>query len=245
MILKFLLKVGAAIAFIVGMTWAGMNTDLLSKDGPLFGWQTLIGAALALIAAYVAVRPVWRQVILTSVQAQTAYREFLRDRLRTIEEQRKRLMPPLGAYLEQVSSRIDEVEEYGQGSLDANWAFGSQQLANQQIDRLKAFRAREDGVGEIESAVDGAVCGLETLADALDDIHQPESTDQIGEDWAFTDEEWAAIREKANTATETVSGLASAARTAVKALDNSFADEGARLRTLIRRTEKALLKTCL
>lgn len=80
---RTVLKVAATIAFIGAMTWVGMNTELLAKDGVLFGWQTLIAGVLALIAAYVAVRPVWRQVILTSVQAQTAYREFLRDRLRT------------------------------------------------------------------------------------------------------------------------------------------------------------------
>lgn len=145
----------------------------------------------------------------------------------------------------QVSRRIYEVEEYGQGSLDSHWAFGHQQLANQQIDRLKAFRAREDGVGEIESAVDSAVGGLETLADALDDIHLPDSMDQTDEDYAYTNEEWAAIGEKAKTATASVSGLESAATSAIKALDKSFANEAVRLRTLIRRTEKALLKTKL
>jgi hypothetical protein len=79
---------------VVLASWLGIAGTLL-KEGKenglyhlLLEWQTLIGAMIALAAALVAVRPVWRQVAEMRTQSALQTFEYLRSRSILIEQER-------------------------------------------------------------------------------------------------------------------------------------------------------------
>lgn len=211
------------------------------EGGPIERWQTLIAGLLALLAALLALLPVWRQLSLTTVQTNAALREFLKDRLRTVEQHRDGLITPLKAYIDPTSRRVYEIEEFEGGQVQADWAFGAQQGAYKPISLLQQYNLRGADTPKIKATVGALIEKLEALATTLDTIHTPHSRDQIGDDYAHSDDEWAAIKAEAKQAE---AELPAAVRDCTLVLDrlvDAFDAEASRIRTQIRTTDMALL----
>lgn len=223
------------------MQFLAAISALFVEDGPIERWQTLIAGLLALLAAMLALRPVWRQLSLTAVQTNTALREFLQDRLRTFEQHRDGLITPLKAYIDPISRRMYEIGEFEGGQVQAEWAFGTQQGAYEPIRLLQQYRSRGADTPGIEATVGVLVEKLEALATTFDTIHTPHSRDQVGDDYAHSDDEWAAIRAEAKEAEAELPAAVRACTLVLDRLIEAFDAEASRIRTQIRTTEKALL----
>jgi hypothetical protein len=85
----------AIILIVVVGTWLGVLGPVVDDSRArglyevLKDWQTLVAAIIALVAAVVAVRPVWQQLAEMRVQSTIQTHEMLRQRLLIVEEDRR------------------------------------------------------------------------------------------------------------------------------------------------------------
>lgn len=82
---------------------------------------------------------------------------------------------------------------------------------------------------------------LEALATTFDTIHTPHSRDQVGDDYAHSDDEWAAIKAEAKQAEAELPAVVRDCTLVLDRLLDAFDAEASRIRTQIRTTETALL----
>lgn len=166
----------------------------------IYDFQTLIAGLVAVAAALYGAAPVYRQLELTRTQSNAVLMSMLQDRFAAVEQavsaMRKEVLTPLRELnrVYQFDYEVDEVTK-----ISAEAAHHYDQLISGGARWLEdAYRWR-DSVAT-ENAKRLLVCELEALTDLLSDAHAPEHTDQVGEDYAMNDEEWAAFVHRAEEA---------------------------------------------
>ncbi len=203
------------------------------------GYQSLIAGLIAIGAAYMTAKPVWRQLRSMSVQTAMVHREFLAERLRVLEARRHWLMTRLDRYSDEVGQRMMEMREL-EGRLNVHWIFERSQTTASLIGVLEEDRKAQRDPTPVASALEAVLEALRQLYETMEAIHRPQSTDQAGEDYAYTDEEWARIHAKGKQADErldaevttferALSGLRTALQTELDGLRDSLQAIDARL----------------
>lgn len=192
----------------------------------IYDFQTLITGAAAIGAAWYAGAPVWRQLKDSNLQTRIMHRETLAIRQREAEERAARVAQaidgPLWRAQEVTSDPAGEPVEVGEHD-----AFGLEQMI---VGTLNWYLVTLEGTEDarIEEAKAALKAALKDLTDTLGDVHRPASSDQHGEDYSFTDGEWAEIEQKAAKskalATEKVSAAWKANRS-LKAAQEEVVDE--------------------
>lgn len=203
-------------------------------------FQTLIAGLLAIGAAWMTARPVWRQLDRMSVQTGTMYREFLAERLKALLVRRKWLFERISPFQQEVNQRLYEMREFENG-LNIHWVFERSQIASSLRRELEAYRATSRDPAEMTEALDKLIIALKALEDDLYDIHRPTTTDQSGEDYAYTDEQWAEIGRKAKEADSALDGLLSGFNAASRKLGDAVDLEVSHLRDRLKETDDNLL----
>jgi len=168
-------------------------------------YQTLIAGLIAILAAYMTAKPVWRQLRSMSVQTAMVHREFLAERLRALDARRAALAKNLDPYSDQIHQRLMEMREI-EGKLNIHWVFERAQITWSLINDLKTEGRQHRDPAPISIAFDALMDSLNRLYETLEDIHRPQSTDQSDEDHEFTDAEWADIGEKGKIADARLDG---------------------------------------
>lgn len=161
----------------------------------IYDFQTLIAGAAAIGAAWYAGAPVWSQLKDSNLQTRIMHRETLAIRQREAEERAdrvaKKIDGPLWRAQELTSDPLGEPLEIGEHD-----AFGIEQMIFGALNwYLVTLEGTEDS--RIEKAKTALKAALKDLTDTLRAVHRPASSDQHGEDYSFTDEEWAEIKRKA------------------------------------------------
>ena len=158
----------------------------------VYEWQTLVGAvlagALALLAAFLAAWPVWRQLKALKVQSAVLSRDVLTTRLRALEARRNATREKIGSVTGAFMEIRQPYEEEGDApDITPHWAFKTEHMA----DELKGFLAAHqdsslDGV-HIDAARKAVMLAVEELARCLYQIHAPYSLDLHAADLNLTD----------------------------------------------------------
>lgn len=204
-------------------------------------YQTLIAGLLAIGAAYITAYPVWRQLDRISVQTGTMFREFLADRIRALVAHRKWLAAQIGPFRQEVEQRLYEMREFEDG-LNIHWIFERAQIAGSLKGSLKKYQREQRDAEAIATCLRKTLENLDILEATLDEIHYPHSSDQSGEDYSFTDEQWAEVRRAGEAADERLDGEVASFTKAANALDEALASELSALRDRLRHADDALLK---
>lgn len=224
----------ARIARCAGEAWTNLGAFV-------HDYQTLIAGVIAILAAFITARPVWRQLRSMSIQTSTVYREFLAERVRSLMARRKWLADKLDPFVMEVGRRIYEMREL-EGRLNIHWIFERDQIAWSLINELEADRAERRDPATIAVTLDDVMLRLRELQDTLSDIHWPEHNDQTGEDYAFSDEEWAAILQKSRDADARLDTVISDFEIAKKKLDEAVEAELRGLRDRLKEIDDRLLE---
>ncbi|MDB5418462.1 MAG: hypothetical protein JWP50_1881 [Phenylobacterium sp.] len=203
-------------------------------------YQTLIAGLVAIAAAYITARPVWHQLERMSVQTNTMFRDFLLDRLQAQNRFRGWLWKRLEPFRNDVSQRMYEMRE-DEGRLNVHWVFDRAQVTRDLVSTLEQFRSERRDTQQISAALDEVIASLTALEKALHTIHRPASTDQSGEDYAYSDEKWAEIGREAEAADGALDGLVGQFKAAMDRLDKAIQRELGHLRDRLRKTDDALL----
>jgi len=203
-------------------------------------FQTLIAGLVAILAAIISARPVWRQLDRMAVQTDTIVREFLADRLQSLKGRRQWLRNKINPFRNEVGQRLYEMRELENG-LNIDWVFERDQLAGTLIDKLRTYQVTNRDPAAMAQGMDVLITKLEALRDSLGSIHRPHSMDQSGEDYAYTDEEWAGVKAKANAADEALDRIVSEFEAAAKSFFDVVDSEVSEMRDRVKATDDALL----
>lgn len=180
----------------MGLTTAHLLSALFAGAGAfIYHYQTLITGVLAIGAAWYAGAPVWRQLKDSNLQTRIMHRETLAIRLREAERRGARVAKaiddPLSKAQDVTSDPAGEPLEIGEED-----AFAMEQMIEGRLDwYLVTLEGTEDA--PVEKAKTALKAALKDLTDTLSDVHRPASSDQHGEDYSLTDEEWAEVERKA------------------------------------------------
>lgn len=159
----------------------------MSVGQVIYDYQTLITGGAALLAAYFAGRPVYRQLDLMRIQSDAVLREMLLDRQTDLTQANAALATNLGKPLNALGTAVYWDE--GEG-LDEEQAFYHDQNLSVPLTWLKHDYAWRDNP-KAEAKRTELVTALARLIDTLDDVHRPAHTEQVDEDHNISDDDWA------------------------------------------------------
>lgn len=206
----------------------------------IYDFQTLITGAAAIGAAWYAGAPVWRQLKDSNLQTHIMHRETLSIRLREAEERAARVAKaidgPLWNAQDLTSDPEGEPLEIGEQD-----AFGVEQMILGTLNwYLVTLAGTEDA--RIEEAKVSLEAALKDLTDTLGDVHRPASSDQHGEDYSLTDEEWSEVERKAKEAKKDAGNKVSAAWAANRTLKSAQETVISELRQQIARLDQKIAR---
>jgi hypothetical protein len=211
------------------MSWSDLY-DFIDK------YQALIAGLIAIIAAYITARPVWRQLEGVRVQTNTLFRDYVLEQLRRTANRKAWYSKRLGSFNDDVGRRIHEMD--GE-AINVHWAHDTQQRAAYLLEEMEAHAETRD-LSAIEEELTDIYAALNQLIETLDCIHRPYSMEQHDADHSFTDEEWAELKVAAGKAEESLSKVTGTLAQASKALDEAFVGELSTFRQQLRQVQVEL-----
>ena len=147
---------------------------------------------IALLAAWVTARPVWRQLESMTTQSNLLLREFLDQKLiqstKTYDTISK-LASSFQMTFSEGSLKFCEDER-----INPEWAFNQEASGQQLQKRVGSYSLESLPADEVRPAFINLNTALLDLPETLDRIHRPFSEEQHGEDRSFSDEEWKSVK---------------------------------------------------
>lgn len=226
---------------VSGVAWSGLRAlPQFIKD-----YQSLLAGLMALLAAGIALRPVYKQLHVNQVQTAIAARELLFGRTRTIEHRRKVAAHAIRTITSDFMARLYQGDPEGEPDIDINWAFESDQIVGQVIEE---FQLQQSSMGDRE-AIDEKRTQLIQVAtelrNCLTDIHQFHSYDFDDHENGWTEEETEEKRTAAEVASKEAEKHLDAKIRAVaksgKGLDDAYVAELDEIRIRVRQINKLVL----
>lgn len=167
----------------------------------IYNYQTLIAGGVAIVAAYIAARPVWHQLKLNQTQANGVLRDMLIDREADLKKARASVAEKIGRQLNDLDSDIGF--DAPPQKLTAEEAFNHDLGISHALSWLRTEYPWRDS-GSVDAARNGLIEKLEDLLNTLNEIHGPDHTEQVTEDYAISDEEWEKFVARSETAKDEV-----------------------------------------
>ncbi|ALL15429.1 hypothetical protein AQ619_18245 (plasmid) [Caulobacter henricii] len=214
-----------------------------AHDGFVYRYQTLIGAVFAILAAVIAVVPVWRQLTSMRIQTGALYRQFLSGQVDAIVARRKRLLGRIDDFTEPAGRRLYEDQEFGDGRVNPHWAFEQEQRADRLADDLRAYLdLRRDPV-EVDEHLEAVIAATLAFEARCRAIHFTDSHEQSDDDHDIPDEDWARlIAEGLEAEPELSADLASVTLATLK-LRDAFDREIVTMRQTLRTLDRELTRS--
>lgn len=129
-------------------------------------YQTLFGAGLAVLAAFVAARPAWLQLQKMKLQQDITARDAILQRLKGIEARAKYQDDKIQSLIQEILRNIylyPEDENYDPSTVDVHWAFDKMHECQGIALKLKSFQASMRDTHSIEEARQNVIHSLEQL----------------------------------------------------------------------------------
>lgn len=208
----------------------------------IYDYQTLIGSGVALLAAYVAVRPVYEQLELSRTQANGALREMLLGRQLEVEQAHAAISERVETPIRQ-TFQPDHWEE--QALISEHRALQDSQGLSRSYGWLKGEYHWRDSQA-VEKEKDKLAEALNKLRVVLDEIHIVASMDQQmedhdGNDQSISDEVWGAMTIRSAEAKSEVEPLRSAAERACMAMKNALQNDLHAIKNQLKKVDAALI----
>lgn len=204
----------------------------------IYDYQTLIGAGAAIVAAYIAVRPVWRQLELTQTQANGVLREMLLQRQAELQQAQSALQDNVGKPLNELSFELDV--EAGGDRITEHEAHHHDMGLSRAVSWVRQHYQWRDST-PAETARNSLIEKIDALLMLLSDVHAPAHTDQVGEDYAMSDEEWTAFVARGEQAKDEVPTALADAQRAYREFWSSLSEERSVIGVRLKKVNEALM----
>lgn len=191
----------------------------------IYDYQTLITGGAALVAAYIAARPVYRQLGLVQIQSNGVRREMLLQRQLEIEQACAAVREKVGKALSDLSREFDcYEEEHLDFVLNEHQAHHHDLGISHAASWLRQrYKWRDNALAEAKKAA--LLDELEKLTGILQDVHYPAHTEQHDEYHSMSDEVYAAFLAKGEAAKAEINPALIGAESALQNFQDSLAQE--------------------
>ncbi len=156
----------------------------------LYRWQTLITGVLALVAAFVALRPVYGQLKLMREQNKVMLRTTISDMMVGLDRDLAFTHEILNERFSRIAQDLGYFEDHGDPPSIAEWASERHGDIRSVIRELKESFFRNRDVMPIEENKGDLILALDDLSECLDAIYTPHWH------WIHPDHEWTEDEEK-------------------------------------------------
>ncbi|MCE7798199.1 hypothetical protein LWE61_16795 [Sphingobium sufflavum] len=204
-------------------------------------WQTMITGGLALLAAFIAVRPVYRQLALMRAQNSVMVRGTVVEMIRQLDADSARVPEIIRKPLAEVHSSLQYFEAHGRQPSHFAWIDDQTQTFGRVSTAFLAFSLASYDVETIEGKKHVMSEALGALYNAFWTIHLPEYADRSPEDFNWSDEQSAAALKDANKAEATLPYVAGKVSAAFRDLDAAYDYQRAVLLRRLRKIDDSLL----
>jgi hypothetical protein len=226
---------------VLGTGWAGLKgLGQFIKE-----FQSLLAGLMALLAAVIALRPVYKQLHVNQVQTAIAARELLFGRTRTIDRRRKTSSEEVRKITADFTARLYQGDQEGGPDIDPHWAHEADQIVGQVIEE---FVRQQTGMGDREAIEEKRAFVIQTataLQRCLTDIHQIHSFDFDDHENGWSEEATQknrAVAEAASTEAEKhMDARISAVARSGKELDDAYVAELNEIRVRVLQINKLVL----
>lgn len=198
----------------------------------LYDWQTGIAGLLALTAAFVAARPVWRQLTLSA-------RDTLVGRVSNMESKRDTTRQLMTSITTEFISQLNPNDEDRKLNPHPEWASEAQNTVARVVATLTNHQETSLDGELIDSKRKAVIQECTPLSDCLSEIHAPYSVDFGGFE-APAEEEQPAYTERGHRAERALGNHISAVAKAADDLDGAFMVGLKQLRERLRRNDASL-----
>lgn len=206
----------------------------------IYDYQTLITGAAALGAAYIAARPVYRQLELVQTQSNGVRREMLLQRQLEIEQARAAASENVGKALNDLSREFPCYEEEGDFMLNEHQAHHHDLGISHAASWLRQrYKWRDNALAEAKKAA--LLDALEKLTGFLQDVHYPAHTEQHDEYHSMSDEVYAAFLAKGEAAKAEINPALIGAESALQNFQESLAQELNAVIVQLKKLDKSLV----
>ncbi|WP_447763391.1 hypothetical protein [Sphingopyxis panaciterrae] len=195
-------------------------------------WQTLLAGLIALGAAILALRPVYKQLALMRAQNNVMVRSTIGEMISQLDAHRDRVREIVAQRLTSVNTALHQFKGYGMPKDMGMWASDQQKEFNGADHELKALFAMSYDVKFVEEKKAALLVAVAELSGTFWDIYKPDYASHFPEEFNWTDEEWAAAGTRANEAEQEVEPKTDAVSRAVFELNEAYS---AQRRALVRR----------
>lgn len=169
------------------MNWLDCLFDVAEQ------WQTLIAAGLALVAAWWAARPVWRQLDRMEIQSNIMLRDIIVLRIAEVVKRRDAATSLSRETIGRIERDLYWHDEFDPSEVKEDWAFNQENGVRTALGKFTGFRGENPDIEEMEALKDELERSMRAVVEILDDIHRPASTQQHDEDHNISDADWAII----------------------------------------------------
>jgi hypothetical protein len=207
--------------------------------GFFYNWQTLFTGLLAVVAAFIAAQPMWRQLSKINIQASIMAREVLAKRLSAFESRRiqtKKL-------LDEITSDFSR-EMYFDSNAASNphWAFSAEEKVGHAIKVLLEDQASKMDSVFIDSIRDEVLESVRKLEGCLNKIHAPHSHDLQDPEYALSEQDISKIEQDAEKAPSELPECITFLDKSARSLENAFLTESDKLKSKIRTIDDLIIE---
>ncbi|MGL3819970.1 hypothetical protein [Sphingopyxis sp. R3-92] len=156
----------------------------------LFRWQTLITGVLALVAAVVALRPVYGQLKLMREQNKVMLRSTINEMMISLDRDLASTHEIIDKRFGQVAQDLGYFEDQGDPPSIAEWASERDESIRAVIRELKEIFFRNHDAEPVEEYKGDLILALDDLSECLDAIYTPQWH------WTHPDHDWSEDEEK-------------------------------------------------
>lgn len=156
----------------------------------LYRWQTLITGVLALVAAFIALRPVYGQLKLMREQNKVMLRSTINEMMVSLDRDLASTHEIIEKRFSQVAQDLGYFEDHGDPPSIAEWASERDANIRAVIRELKESFFRHHDVEAVEEHKGDLILALDDLSECLDAIYTPQWH------WTHPNHEWTEDEEK-------------------------------------------------
>jgi hypothetical protein len=194
------------LAWLIRAAFMGLGQSI-------YDYQTLLGAAIAVGAAYWAGRPVYEQLKLTQTQADGVLREMLLQRQDEVRKARGAVTAKIRQPLSDLAFELGPEEPIDK--IDEHQAHHHEMGLWHALSWLRTEYQWRDS-SNVEAAKNDLVGKMDALIHLLAEVRYPASEDQHDPDNPISDDDWAALVARGEAAKDEVPAALAGAQAAFR-----------------------------
>lgn len=239
----------ALLVALGAITWIGSRCNIDAALGQcravlvqdIYDFQTLITGFVALLAAFITLRPARKQLQKMNIQSSVMAREVIAERIREAETRKAALKAKLEEITQWFYRDLFPGDPEAEPRLSEEWAFNAEQTVDVIIRYLQGDARNHNDTAPLKRQHDLVIAAAKSLGACLCEIHTPASTDLDDPEYDLSEERIAEIQDASVAARGRLVDLIGAVQRNAEALSAALETRLVTLREVIRRIDDLIV----